>query len=172
MSWWKCRRRRPKPMPPLPVLHGVMYLGESPTAILSGGKASPQQVGVRPGETFGDFKLVDVSNDEIALEWDGQVINKKVDEMMVQSAPATVEDSRPAARTAAPASAAKSAPASTARRGSARRRYRRWLARLPARRHRPGRNGRRKYAQGCDAIALRRKLPLGAPEVSRHRDKK
>jgi hypothetical protein len=96
----------PKPMPPLPLLHGVMYLGDSPTAILSGGKTNPEQVGVRPGESFGEFKLVDVSNDEIALEWDGQVINKRVDEMMVQG-PAPAEDSRPTpGRTSTPAAAA------------------------------------------------------------------
>ena len=101
----------PKPMPPLPVLHGVMYLGDSATAILSAGKGSPEQVGVRPGENFGEFKLVDVSNDEISLEWDGQVINKRVDEMMAQG-PAPTEDSRPTTgRTAAPAAAAPKAAA-------------------------------------------------------------
>ena len=100
----------PKPMPPLPLLHGVMYLGDSPTAILSAGKGNPEQVGVHPGENFGEFKLVDVSNDEIALEWDGQVINKRVDEMMAQStAPAPAEDSRPKGASAS-AAAPKSAP--------------------------------------------------------------
>jgi hypothetical protein len=100
----------PKPMPPLPFLHGVLYLGDSPTAILSGGKGNPQQVGVHPGENFGEFKLVDVSNDEIALEWDGQVINKRVDEMLAQNnAPAPAEDSRPKASAPA-AAAAKPAP--------------------------------------------------------------
>ncbi len=98
-----------KPMPPLPLLHGVLYLGDTATAILSGGKGNPGQVGVHPGEIFGEFKLLDVSNDEIALEWDGQVINKRVDEMMVQGPAPTVEDSRPA-RTATPATAPKSAP--------------------------------------------------------------
>jgi hypothetical protein len=99
----------PKPMPPLPLLHGVLYLGDSPTAILSGGKGNPEQVGVHPGENFGEFKLVDVSNDEIALEWDGQVINKRVDEMLAQNTAAApaVEDSRPKGAAAA---AAKPAP--------------------------------------------------------------
>ena len=100
----------PKPMPPLPFLHGVLYLGDSPTAILSGGKGNPEQVGVHPGENFGEFKLVDVSNDEIALEWDGQVINKRVDEMLAQNtAPPPVEDSRPKGASA-PGAAAKAAP--------------------------------------------------------------
>jgi hypothetical protein len=99
----------PKPMPPLPLLHGVMYLGDSATAILSAAKGNPEQVGVRPGEVFGEFKLVDVSNDEIALEWDGQVINKRVDEMMVQG-PAPAEDSRPTTGRSSSPAAAKPAP--------------------------------------------------------------
>ncbi len=85
----------PKPMPPLPVLHGVMYLASGPTAILSD-RANPAYVSVVPGENFGEFKVVEVSNDEISLEWDGQVINKRVEELMEQTvAPPPVADTRP-----------------------------------------------------------------------------
>jgi len=84
--------------------------GRQPDRHFERWQGNPEQVGVHPGENFGEFKLVDVSNDEIALEWDGQVINKRVDEMMAQStAPAAAEDSRPKG-SSTPAAAPKSAP--------------------------------------------------------------
>jgi hypothetical protein len=71
----------PKPMPPLPVYHGMMNIGDGPAAILSVNAGSPQME-IHPGETIGPFKLVDVNTQEIALEWDGKVIHKTVDEIL------------------------------------------------------------------------------------------
>jgi hypothetical protein len=61
---------------------------------------------VRPGGKIGDFKLVDVNTRQITLEWDGQLIRKRLDELQQRAA----ADSAPAARTAQPAAAA-AAPA-------------------------------------------------------------
>jgi hypothetical protein len=100
----------PKPMPALPVYHGLMNLGGT-RAILSLSKEAPQQF-VRPGEPIGQFKLVDVNSEEMTLEWDGQTIHKKVDEL---TAPAAAPESA-AARTDVPSAptppppAAKSGP--------------------------------------------------------------
>ncbi len=74
----------PKPMPPLPVYHGMMNIGDGPAAILSVNATSPQME-IHPGETIGPFKLVDVNTQEIALEWDGKVIRKTVDEILDRS---------------------------------------------------------------------------------------
>ena len=68
----------PKPMPPLPLYHGQMNIGTGPMASLS---EKPNSAGVflHPGETIGQFKLVDVTSDEITLEWEGKTIRKNVD---------------------------------------------------------------------------------------------
>jgi hypothetical protein len=71
----------PKPMPPLPVYHGMMNIGDGPAAILSVNAGSPQME-IHPGEMIGPFKLVDVNTQEIALEWDGKIIRKTLDEIL------------------------------------------------------------------------------------------
>jgi hypothetical protein len=73
------------PMPPLPVFHGVMNLGEGPIAILSVNKDAAHQ-GVRPGETIGQFKLIDVNSEEMTLEWQGEVVRRSVNELSARAA--------------------------------------------------------------------------------------
>jgi hypothetical protein len=71
----------PKDPPPLPSFHGMMDFGdgEGPIAIMSiNGSAGPQEV--HAGGMIGPFKLLSFSRREIALEWDGRVIHKRVDE--------------------------------------------------------------------------------------------
>jgi hypothetical protein len=76
----------PPPMPPLPLCHGVMDVGDGPIAVLSVNKNSPHQA-LSPGDKIGQFKLVSVNTQEIALEWNGQIIHKSVDELLDRSAP-------------------------------------------------------------------------------------
>jgi hypothetical protein len=74
----------PPPMPALPLYHGAMALpGEPPTVFLSL-VGNPQQ-GIRPGETIGAFKLLDVTTEELVLEWDGKQVHKRLDEVMDKS---------------------------------------------------------------------------------------
>ena len=54
----------PKPMPALPVYHGMMNLGDGQVAVMSVTAASAQEE-IRPGEVIGQFKLVDVNTEEI-----------------------------------------------------------------------------------------------------------
>jgi len=70
----------PVPVPPLPVYHGSMDLGDGPEAILSVNAGAPQQA-TRPGEMIGPFKLVDITRQDLTLEWDGQLIRKELDEI-------------------------------------------------------------------------------------------
>jgi len=70
----------PKPVPPLPAFHGMMDIGDGPIAMMSPAGSSVQQE-VRAGGMIGEFKLVDFNRQEIALEWDGKVIHKRVDEV-------------------------------------------------------------------------------------------
>ena len=74
----------PPPMPPLPLCHGVMDVGEGPLAVLSVNKNSPHEA-LSPGDTIGQFKLLSVNTQEIALEWNGQVIHKSVEELLDRS---------------------------------------------------------------------------------------
>jgi hypothetical protein len=85
----------PKPMPPLPVYHGMMNIGDGPAAIMSL-TAGSQQMEIHPGDVIGQFKLLDVTTQEISLEWDGKVIHKTVDEILDHSVRQVVADSNPA----------------------------------------------------------------------------
>ncbi len=106
------------PMPPLPVYHGIMNLGGPPVAILSVTATSAHQA-VHPGETIGQFKLLDVNSVEMTLEWNGEVVRKRVDELSARMNPQPQPAAEPArTETAAPAPpppapAAKAGPGDT-----------------------------------------------------------
>lgn len=99
----------PKPMPPLPALYGVMTLPDGPTAIMAE-KPSVAHRGIRPGEKIGDFKLVAANPEQISLEWEGKVIEKKVGELMDRTGPPPAAPAAGDSRTPAAAGAAKPAP--------------------------------------------------------------
>ena len=88
----------PKPMPPLPVLHGMMNLGDGITAVFSEKENTPDR-DLHAGETIGQFKLVSVNPQEVVLEWDGKRISKRPDELERRK----ITDNAPAAGVAAPA---------------------------------------------------------------------
>jgi hypothetical protein len=88
----------PKPMPPLPAFYGAMNLGDGLVALMSIGSGPYQEI--RPGQPIGDFKLVELNGQEIALEWDGKTVRRRIDELRDHPAP----DAAPA-RTQAPAAA-------------------------------------------------------------------
>lgn len=111
----------PKPMPPLPVYHGQMNIGTGPMAILSE-KANSQHQALHPGESIGQFKLVDVTTEEIVFEWEGKVIRKNVDELLdrtattaVAAAPARTE--QPSAPTPSPVAKSATGPGADTGRG-------------------------------------------------------
>lgn len=87
----------PPPVPALPAYHGMMNLGDGPTAVMSVNSTAPHQE-VHRGDLIGQFKLVDVNSEEIVLEWNGQVIHKKLDEVQQRREPSG--DSRTAESTA------------------------------------------------------------------------
>jgi hypothetical protein len=70
----------PPPVPPaLPSFHGMMDFGDGPFAMMTESGASGYQE-VRPGGKIGPFKLVSFNRREFELEWQGQIIHKRVDE--------------------------------------------------------------------------------------------
>ncbi len=70
----------PKPLPPMPVAHGVLDIGSGPTVILSDTATGAQQ-GYRIGDTFGEFKIVQITNDRLLLDWDGERISRTIAEL-------------------------------------------------------------------------------------------
>jgi hypothetical protein len=62
-------------MPPFPVWHGMMNLGQGPIAIFSMNASAPHQR-IRPGDTIGQFLVVDVNSNGVTFEWDGKRIYK------------------------------------------------------------------------------------------------
>lgn len=72
---------KPKPMPPLPVLYGVMGLPSGMRALMaekSGAGTKP----VQAGDRIGEFKILSLDAQNIVLEWDGKPISRKVDELI------------------------------------------------------------------------------------------
>ena len=70
----------PKPLPPMPVAHGILDLGSGPTAILSERAGDPQQ-GYRAGDRVGDLLLVLVTPSELVFEWEGERIRRTLAEL-------------------------------------------------------------------------------------------
>jgi hypothetical protein len=91
-----------KPMPPLPVAYGAMFFGD-PGIILGLPNAKGSQRTYRKGEVIGDFKLVNFDTTNIAFEWDGKIVERRLDEVMAKASEVPA-DSAPATTAPAPAS--------------------------------------------------------------------
>jgi hypothetical protein len=91
----------PPPMPELPRYHGQMNLGDGPMALLVE-KPGMAEKAIKPGETIGQFKLVDVNTSEITFAWtfNGELARRPVGELADNSAAAAPPDARPAAAAA------------------------------------------------------------------------
>jgi hypothetical protein len=73
-------------MPPLPVYHGVMNFGDGPLAVMSV-SAQGKHEAVKPGDPIGPFKLVDITQDDLTLEWSGQKVTKQLWELQNKTLP-------------------------------------------------------------------------------------
>lgn len=93
----------PPPMPPLPHYFGQMNL-DGVSAILSEAANSPQK-SVKPGDTIGQFKLVDVSTQEIFFEWNGELVRRRLDELTDRGRQSSNAQAGPAAPQAPPPAA-------------------------------------------------------------------
>lgn len=70
-----------KPLPPLPLLYGVMDLGDGLTAIMSEKSGAPSH-GVRAGEKIGPFLLVSLNRQEAVFDFEGRKVSKKLEELI------------------------------------------------------------------------------------------
>ncbi len=95
----------PKPMPPLPVAHGILDLGAGPTVILSD-TANGAQRGYRVGEQYGDFRIVQITASSVVFEWEDERVRRTLEEMKPKESVAPETAGRPAVRPAKPKPAA------------------------------------------------------------------
>jgi len=78
----------PKPMPPLPIVYGVLGLPSGARAIMSEKKGSASRP-VRSGDTIGEFKIVALDTKNVVFDWDGKQISKNVDDLIDRSGSTT-----------------------------------------------------------------------------------
>ena len=106
----------PKPMPPLPVVYGVMTL-PSGTAAIMAEKSGASSKTVRAGDAIGDFKILAMDSTKVTFEWDSKPLERNFADLVDHSgATAAAAGSGPA--TPPPASAAPAAPPTAAALGA------------------------------------------------------
>jgi hypothetical protein len=135
------------------LFHGVLDLGDGTMAIMSEGPKGPHR-DYQPGDKVGEFKLVAVNNEELVLEWEGQTITKKVDEILDRTTVVPPVPG-PAAAAGSPAATCGKAPAAPG--GDLSRGHQG----MPAGRYVAGRDGRRWHAQSDQAQPVRFEVLLG-----------
>jgi hypothetical protein len=97
----------PKPMPPLPVAHGILDLGAGPTVILSDAAGGVQR-GYRVGDEYGDFRIVQITASSVVFEWEGERVHRTLEALKPkESAEAETAARNGAARPAKPKPGAK-----------------------------------------------------------------
>jgi hypothetical protein len=75
---------KPKEMPPLPVVYGVLGLPSGTRAIMAekpGGTSRP----VRAGDTIGEFMITSLDPQTVVFDWDGKQITKKIEDLIDRS---------------------------------------------------------------------------------------
>ena len=90
----------PPPVPPFPYAYGVMDLGDGPQIAMAprGGRQKFYQKGAQVGE----FKLVDVRQDSVVLEWSGKTFEKKLADLADRSGGAEETARTPTPQTGQP----------------------------------------------------------------------
>ncbi len=74
----------PKPMPPLPVVYGVLGLPSGTKAIMAE-KQGGAGKSVHEGDTVGEFKIVSLDPKNVVFDWDGKQISRKIDDLIDRS---------------------------------------------------------------------------------------
>jgi len=75
---------KPKVMPPLPVVYGVLGLPSGTKAIMAekaGGNSKP----VHAGDTIGEFRIASLDPQHVVFDWDGKQISKNIEDLMDRS---------------------------------------------------------------------------------------
>jgi hypothetical protein len=94
----------PPPMPELPRFHGQMNLDGDVITLLVEKSGMPEKA-IKPGETIGQFKLVDVNTSEITFAWtfNGDLVRRSLSSIMDRIAETGPAGGSDAPRSQAPA---------------------------------------------------------------------
>ena len=74
----------PKPMPPLPVVYGVLGLPSGTKAIMAE-KPGLASRSVHAGDTIGEFKIAALDPQNVTFDWDGKMISRKIEDLIDRS---------------------------------------------------------------------------------------
>jgi hypothetical protein len=74
----------PKPMPPLPIVYGVLGLPSGTKAIMSE-KLGGASRSVHAGDTIGEFKIAALDPLNVTFDWDGKQISRKIEDLIDRS---------------------------------------------------------------------------------------
>ena len=89
-------------MPPLPVVQGLMMMGDP--GIIMTEKPGAGQKTYRQGEQVGAFKLVAFDASRVVLDWNGEKVERKLEDLLEKTAvPAPAAENAAAASAPAPA---------------------------------------------------------------------
>jgi hypothetical protein len=97
----------PKPMPPLPVVYGVMTLPSGVKVSMAEKAGDPSRM-LHAGDTIGEFKIIALDAQNVTLEWNGKPVPKKIEDLIDRSNVAAV------AQVAGPAAPPPPGPAAAA----------------------------------------------------------
>jgi hypothetical protein len=86
----------PKPMPPLPVVYGVLGLPSGTKAIMSE-KPGLSSRSVHAGDTIGEFRIASLDQEHVVFDWDGKQISRRIEELIDRSNTAGTGGAPPAA---------------------------------------------------------------------------
>jgi hypothetical protein len=75
---------KPKVMPHLPVVYGVLGLPSGVKALMAE-KADGPSKSVRAGDTIGEFKIASLDQQMVVFSWDGREITRKIEDLMDRS---------------------------------------------------------------------------------------
>jgi hypothetical protein len=73
-----------KPMPPLPVVYGVLGLPSGTKAIMAE-KAGAGSRSVHEGDTIGEFKIASLNPQSVTFDWEDQHISRKIEDLIDRS---------------------------------------------------------------------------------------
>jgi hypothetical protein len=151
----------PPPVPPLPKAHGFIGFGGTKTVILSVGQKGEHRQ-YRPGEEVGDFKLLDVNETHILLEWNGLRILKKLEEITDMTPPQAQAAAAPAAPKQENIAPSSTVASSEPKEGPGLAMNAEWSACVPGDASPPGtvRNGMRKVVQSTPFGSSCRWVPV------------
>ncbi len=87
-------------MPPLPLVQGLMTLGE-PSIIMTEKRGATQKT-YHQGDKVGAFKLVAFDSDTVVLDWNGEIVERKLEDMIERAPPPSAAGGAGAASAGAP----------------------------------------------------------------------